>query len=136
VPPAAVRANVAQPADVLAHLLARLALDGGHARQLRGEVQQLLLRERADRRRRVDEVAGHDPGADLRADAVEGLQGALFFADLSVEDREALRFGERTLTKVASWKLTLRIGGCRGLGGMGTRASIVPFEERLGFSCC
>jgi len=77
VPPSPVRANVAQPLNVLAHLLARLALDA-HASQLRGEVEQLLLLERADRRRRVDKVAGHDLGAHLRADAVEGRQGALF----------------------------------------------------------
>lgn len=88
--PASVRPHISQPLDVLHQLPPQVVFDGQGV-ELCGQVVDLLAAQLADARGLVDVEARHQFGADLGADAVEGLQGAgdeaaLFEVDAEDED--------------------------------------------------
>lgn len=71
--PPPVRPHIPQPSDILLHSAPRIVLNL-HARQLRRQVHDGAVLQRADCRPRVDVVARHYGRADFCADAVEGAQ--------------------------------------------------------------
>ena len=87
-PPAPVRAHVSQPLDVL-HQLAAQVVAQRHLRQLRAQVRDLLLLQRAHARIAVDVELRHQVLARLRSEAVEGFEGFRdegAFREVSAED--------------------------------------------------
>ncbi len=57
-PPSSIRTHISQSANIVAHHPAQIVLNG-HGRQLRVQIEHLLVGERADARRWMDVKPGH-----------------------------------------------------------------------------
>ena len=88
--PSPIRAHISQPPYILHQLPSEIILQR-HRAQLRDYAVDLPVIQRPYFGRLVDGEAGHEFGADLRAYAVEGLQGAgdeAAFCEVGAEDED------------------------------------------------
>lgn len=74
--PSPMRTHIPQPFDVLLQLPPQVVLNG-HVRELRGQVEHLLIRQAANFRCRVNVEFGHYSLSVLLANAIERLESAL-----------------------------------------------------------
>ena len=89
-PSASIRPHVAQPLDVILQLPPQVVFQR-HRAQLRREVVDLSVAQRADLGCLVDLEARHELCADVGADAVEGGEGArdeLHLGEVAAEDED------------------------------------------------
>lgn len=78
--PSSMCTHIPQPLDILLQLPPQVVLNG-HVRELRRQVEHLLVRQATNFRCRVDVEFGHYSLSVLLANAIERLESALKFGE-------------------------------------------------------